>query len=275
MQGSKDVKNRQNLCNRPNLMTGKIRCAHCGRTYHRKDSGHGRKNIVSTWICAGKIQNGAASCPAKYLYEDELKHVLFKIFQDTSEDLEKYMRYYEMLFVKMHDNKEVARKREAIIKDIEKIKRKKNKLLQYNAEGEITDEEFIEMKREIDIERSEKEQELMQIDESLSSKEALDEKLKEIRQSLEALKQIDNEDMINDVFVRNYIDVIEVEVVDDVPHLTIKLVTGTVVKKEITSLHPGNRSNLIAPGRRFEFDRTDIIGRNIHKTAIYAELQII
>lgn len=37
----------------------------------------------------------------------------------------------------------------------------------------------------------------------------------------------------------------------------------------------GYMTNLILPGRRFVFDRTDLIGRSIHKMECYAEIQVV
>ena len=42
---SRDVKNRQNLCNHPNLLTGKMYCTHCGKLYYRKDSKERKGNV--------------------------------------------------------------------------------------------------------------------------------------------------------------------------------------------------------------------------------------
>ena len=51
---SRDVKNRQNQCNHPNLLTGKMYCTHCGKLYYRKDSKDRKGNVLSRWICSGK-----------------------------------------------------------------------------------------------------------------------------------------------------------------------------------------------------------------------------
>lgn len=237
---SKDVKNRQNLCNRPNLMTGKILCMHCNRIYHRKDSGYKRKNTVSTWICAGKIQNGAASCPARYLYEDEIKHILFDILKSTSGELEVYIKKYEAYVSKLLNSVDTTEKCSSIQSEIEKLKKKKAKLLAYNAEGEITDEEFLEMKKAIDAEQKELEKALMQLEDMALPQSAVQDRLKEVRLALRGLTEIENEDAIDDVFVRNFIDVIEVEVVDGAPHLTIKLMTGRAIEKTMSGLRAGH-----------------------------------
>lgn len=272
---SDDVKNRKGICNSPNLMTGKIRCVHCDRTYHRKDSGYNRKRVVSTWICAGKIQNGAKSCPAKYIYEDELKHILYNLLVRTSGELDEYIRKYEKLFAELAEDNDAKRKREALEAENEKLTRRKSKLLAYNADGEISDKEFLAFKREIDEEIHANEIEIMKLGGELLSEKSIDQRLKEIREAMRKLEEIECEEDIDEVFVRNYIDVIDAEVIDGVPHLRIKLVTGKVFEEELVSLRSGNRSNLLLPGRSFTFDRLDIMGRAIHKLVCYAEVQVI
>ena len=83
---SHDVKNRQNQCNHPNLLTGKMYCTHCGKLYYRKDSKDRKGNVSSRWVCSGKINNGTASCPSFAIYEEEIKEILYEVFKDTAED---------------------------------------------------------------------------------------------------------------------------------------------------------------------------------------------
>ena len=85
---SEDVKGRQGICNHANLLTGKLYCTHCGAPYYRRDSvdRSGHKN--SKWVCSGKIKNGADSCPSFAIYEEEIKPLLFEVFQDTEDSAE-------------------------------------------------------------------------------------------------------------------------------------------------------------------------------------------
>ena len=48
----RDVKQRQNQCNRLNLMVGKLYCEHCGRLYHRKMSKSNNGTPNSAWVWA-------------------------------------------------------------------------------------------------------------------------------------------------------------------------------------------------------------------------------
>lgn len=152
---SRDVKNRQNQCNHPNLLTGKMYCTHCGKLYYRKDSKDRNGNILSRWICSGKINNGTDSCPSFTIYEKEIKKVLYEVFKDTAEDAKLIIEEYANLYA------EVTAKDTSSV-DLQKLKdrlqllsKKKSKLLEYNIAGEISDRDFVEMNKQISEESTE------------------------------------------------------------------------------------------------------------------------
>lgn len=239
---SKDVKNRQNLCTHPNLMTGKLICAHCGKTYHRKASGDKRGNSTnSAWVCSGKIKNGAKSCPSRYIYEDEIREILFALFQETQFDVDAYMKKYVEVFKAALNTDETMSRRMELTEEIEAIKKKKTKLLGYNVAGQITDDEFIEMKDALTKEQKEKERELVRLEDALFSQKQIEKRLAEVQRALAKMKYIKSSDMIDDVFVRNYIDRIDVSMEGKTPKLSIRLMTGKVIEKALCDLRPGNR----------------------------------
>ena len=239
---SKDVKERQNKCTHPNLMTGKMFCVHCGRPYHRKASGDNRGNSTnSAWVCSGKIKNGAKTCPSRYIYEDELREILFVLFQETQFDVDAYMQKYVEVFSQAIDKDETSQRQLEVAAEIEEIKRRKTKLLGYNVSGQITDDEFIEMKDALTKAQKEKEEELNRLEEVLFSRKKMEDRLLEVRGALEKMKYIKSSDMIDDVFVRNYIDRIDIEMDGKTPKLSIRLMTGKAVDKVLCDLRPGNR----------------------------------
>lgn len=81
---SEDVKNRKGICNHDNLLTGKLFCSLCGVPYYRRESVDKQGNKNSKWICSGKIKNGANSCNSFAIYEDEIKPLLFEVFNETN-----------------------------------------------------------------------------------------------------------------------------------------------------------------------------------------------
>ena len=139
---SEDVKARQGICNHANLLTGKLYCTHCGAAYYRRDSVDkvGKKN--SKWVCSGKIKNGADSCPSFAIYEDEIKPLLLEVFRETEADaealIEQYIEIYKTLEGEGNLNKQIEEQERVI----ELAQRKKQKLLQLAATGEMTDNDF-------------------------------------------------------------------------------------------------------------------------------------
>ena len=140
---SKDVKQRQNLCNHPNLLTGKLVCTHCGRTYYRRDSKDKQGNINNKWVCSGKINNGSDSCPSFAIYESELIPLLYDVFCETSFDVQNIIDEYTEMYQKLESGTNSQKIIEAAKKRIELLNKKKSKMLEYNIEGKITDSDFL------------------------------------------------------------------------------------------------------------------------------------
>ena len=129
---SSDVKKRQNQCNHGNLLTGKLFCTHCGRAYYRRDSKDKDGNINSKWVCSGKINNGADSCPSFAIYESEIKPILFDVFNETSSAAEDLIEQYIAMYQSLDETDETAKEIAALQKKIELETKKKAKLLEYN-----------------------------------------------------------------------------------------------------------------------------------------------
>ena len=139
---SSDVRQRQNQCNHPNLLTGKLYCGCCGAPYYRRDAKdrHGRSN--SKWVCSGKLKNGAAACPAVPLYEQELKAVLADVFRDTRPAAgalaARYTQMYQTLTAAPDSQMEAAKLQSAI----DHVNRKKRKLLLDGAQLQAVGQAF-------------------------------------------------------------------------------------------------------------------------------------
>ena len=142
---SEDVKNRQGICNHANLLTGKLCCTHCGAAYYRRDSvdRHGVKN--SKWVCSGKLKNGADSCDSFAIYESELKPLLLEVFQLAQPQLEALIEEYIEMYKQLHQDGGLTRRMDALRRTIDTVQKKKQKLLAFNAEGALSDRDFLAM----------------------------------------------------------------------------------------------------------------------------------
>lgn len=142
---SEDVKHRQGICNHANLLTGKLYCSHCGAAYYRRESRDKLGNVNSRWVCSGKINNGSDSCPSFAVYEDEIKPLLFEVFRDTHDASEEMILEYERMYAAMTSDVNLEGQISDAEGKIELALKKKSKLLELTALGQITNEDFAAM----------------------------------------------------------------------------------------------------------------------------------
>ncbi len=233
---SKDVKNRQNICNHANLLTGKLYCTHCGKAYYRRDSVDRQGNKNSKWVCSGKINNGADSCPSFAIYEEEIKPVLFDVFNETSPVAEDLIESYIEMYKTIDANGEMVKDIQRLKAEIEHEQKKKRKILDYNLNGDITDKEYIQMNNECKALIEELESELLDLEEQQNSKDDFKKHIDEIRRVLTAAQKDAANGIISKEFVNKYIDKIFVTPEGDSLKLEIKIFTGKMCEKYLSNI---------------------------------------
>ena len=233
---SKDVKNRQNICNHANLLTGKLFCTHCGKAYYRRDSVDRQGNKNSKWVCSGKINNGADSCPSFAIYEEEIKPVLFDVFNETSPMAEDLVESYIEMYKTIDANGEMLKDIEKLKTQIEHEQKKKRKILDYNLNGDLSDDEYIQMNKECNDIIKELEKELFDLQEQQNSKEDFRKHIEEIRRVLTAAQKDAANGIISKEFVNKYIDKIFVTPEGDRLKLEIKIFTGKMCEKYLSNI---------------------------------------
>ncbi len=240
---SRDVKSRQNYCNHPNLLTGKMYCTHCGKLYYRKDSKDRKGNVASRWICSGKINNGKDSCPSFTIYEEEIKKVLYEVFKDTAEDaaliIEEYTNMYTEILASDSSSDELKK-----LKDrLGMLSKKKSKLLEYNIAGQISDRDFVEMNKQISEESAEISSTIEELENEINSKTEYKQKIEEIRNILLKAEKEASQNMIDTAFVNKYIDKIYVTPVENgVVEIAVKIFSGDTIEKQLTSMRKRHKS---------------------------------
>ena len=234
---SKDVKRRQNLVNHPNLMTGKIFCTHCGKTYYRRDNKDRHGNVNSRWVCSGKINGGAEACPSFGIYESELKPILFEVFNETSDAAgEQLIETYMQLFRQLEGENSLQDEINQVKAKIDLELKKKSKLLEHNATGAISDTDFKLLNAECTDNIQSLEHELFELEEQFNSKQEYKEHLGNIRRALEQAKKDAGKGIINKAFVETYIDKVYATCAEDDGTdlkmvLKIKIFTGESTEK--------------------------------------------
>lgn len=246
---SEDVKSRQGICNHANLLTGKLICTHCGRAYYRKESKDKQGNINSKWVCSGKINNGADSCPSFTIYEEEIKPILFDAFSDTEVDVEALMEEYTARYRALEADSNLEKSMEDCHRRIDLAKKKKSKLLGFNAMGELSDEDFLMMNRQCAAEIKAAEQELAELEEQQMSKGEFRKHMEHIRSVLEKAREDASSGMVTKEFVSQYIDKIYVTPEGEgVARLDIKIFTGETTQKYLEKLRKRSDSGLLSEG---------------------------
>lgn len=253
-QRSLDVKERQNKCNHGNLLTGKLICTHCGKPYYRKDSVY-KGHRLSRWVCSGKIQNGAASCPSRALTEDEILYVLFDVFTNTKDAAKKYVDEYLKIYqqVALPDYQAQIDRWQAIV---DRENRKKSKLLELYSDGEVSNDDFAKMNAKCNEQLTEATEQIQSARASLASQENVVQELEKLQKGLEtAAQEATTTGKVNAAFISRYISSILVTPDGDTIHLNIKLFSGGTQESQLS--RAGHLSNNICPERLSHFTRED------------------
>ena len=234
---SEDVKGRQGICNHANLLTGKLYCTHCGAAYYRRESVDRQGNKNSKWVCSGKIKNGADSCPSFPIYEEELKPLLFQVFSETEADAEALVEEYIEMYKSLGNSEDTVRQIEALRQQIDLARKKKGKLLGYNASGQLSDRDFLSMNKDCDREIAEAERQIYDLEQQQLSKEDFRKQIETIRRVLDEARRDAAQGLISKEFVDKYIDKIFAAPEEDGSlRLQIKVFTGETTDKFLTNL---------------------------------------
>ena len=234
---SEDVKNRRGVCNHANLLTGKLCCTHCGSAYYRRDSvdRSGHKN--SKWVCSGKIKNGADSCPSFPIYEEELKPLLYEVFRETEDSVQALVEEYIKMYQSLTDGEDTARQITDLRDQADLARKKKSKLLGYNAAGQLSDRDFLSMNKVCDQEIEAAERQIYELEQQQLSKEDFKKHMDAIRRVLQEAQRDAADGVISKAFVDQYIDKIFATPEDDGSmHLQIRLFTGEATDKYLQNL---------------------------------------
>lgn len=203
------IKSRRTSFKNENIFTGKLFCANDGAPYWMKQHYIRGKEDVR-WVCSYKIKNGAASCDSFGLAESELKEIIAELINKSSENIDSILEeYFEILqssIKNIPDNKnEISR----LEKQIDLLKQKREKILEYNLDGKISDDEFISRNKEYVKQIKQIESHILEI-QNTKSPEPAEIQLSAIKEQLEKFKGVTPQD-INRQIVNELFEKITVE----------------------------------------------------------------
>ena len=234
---SDDVKSRQGICNHANLLTGKLYCTYCGTAYYRRESKDRQGNKNSKWVCSGKIKNGADSCDSFPIYEEEIKPLLFDVFQETKVSVEALIEEYTERYRSLDANNQIPKLIAEQKQRRDLAQKKKSKLLEYNVTGQLSDEDFLALNKQCSEDITDAENQIHELEYQLYSKEEFRQHMDNIRSTLETARRDAATGMITNEFVDKYIDKILVTPEDNgTLRLDIKIFTGESTQRYLEKL---------------------------------------
>ena len=223
------IKSRRTSFKSENIFTGKLFCANDGAPYWMKQHYIRGKEDVR-WVCSYKIKNGAASCNSFGLAESELKEVIADLINKSSENIDNILKeYFEILqstIKNISDNKsEISR----LEKQIDTLKQKREKILEYNLDGKISDDEFVSRNKEYMKQIKQTENRIREL-QNVKVKEPEDAQLKAIKEQLEKFKGVTPQDInrqiVNELFEKITVEPLAVTCAT----LTFQLRSGSLEK---------------------------------------------
>lgn len=223
------IKSRRTSFKSENIFTGKLFCANDGAPYWMKQHYIRGKEDVR-WVCSYKIKNGAASCNSFGLAESELKEIIAELINKSSENIDSILEeYFEILqssIKNIPDNKnEISR----LEKQIDLLKQKREKILEYNLDGKISDNEFISRNKEYVKQIKQIESHILEI-QNTKSPEPVEIQLSAIKEQLEKFKGVTPQDInrqiVNELFEKITVEPLAVTCAT----LTFQLRSGSLEK---------------------------------------------
>ena len=240
---SADVKSHRGQYTHANLLSCKMYCTHCGALYHRQSStAYNSKTPNSSWLCSGKKKRGSHTCPSRYIWETEMKDVLFTLFKgfkhSKEEMAQRIMETLETLQPKSSLSRDMEQTREAI----EKLKSRREKLLDLNVAGHISDEDFSSMIKDVGMQLEAQNARLADLQSKQDRTLDIQQRLHTIQAAFASFEHLTTPEDITPALVDAVIRRIDVTAKDDAIQLDIHLVDGSNMTDELAAAHPRGRT---------------------------------
>lgn len=192
---SEAIKSHRTSFKNGNLFTGKIFCANDGAPYWMKQHYVRGKEDVR-WVCSYKIKNGADSCSSHGIRESDLKKVVASLINESSCNIDEVIKEYLNILRKVINNKpDTGIGKERLQNQIDAIKKKKEKILEYNLNGDISDEEFISRNKGYTKQIIDLEMEISKLVPEDVELQIVEKQLSKITEELKSFKEVKEEDI--------------------------------------------------------------------------------
>ncbi len=247
---SADVKSHRGQYTHANLLSCKMYCTHCGMLYHRQTStAYHSKAPNSSWVCSGKKKKGTHTCPSRYIWESEMKDVLFTLFKGFQQSREDMAQRILQTLEALQPQNTVAKDIEKVQKTIEKLRERRMKLVDMNLDGELADVDLRLMIRETSGQIEYQEELLSSLQQKQDKTLDIRNRLETIQQAFASFDSLTTPEDITPALVDAVIHRIDVTTVEDVIQLNFQLADGTVLMEEMAAAaHPRGRKKNSSAG---------------------------
>ena len=236
---SADVKNHRGQYTHANLLSCKMHCTHCGALYHRQSSTAYRSSKPnSSWVCSGKKKKGTHTCPSRYIWESEMKEVLFTLFKGFHHAKEEMAQRIMETLETLQPKTSITHDMEKVQETIDKLKLRREKLLDLNVAGHLSDEDFSSMIKDVGHQLEVLNTNLADLQSKQDKSIDIQQRLQHIQAAFDSFDCLATPEDITPALVDAIIRRIDVTVMDNVIQLDILLMDGSNMTEELAAAHP-------------------------------------
>lgn len=255
------IKTRRTSFKSENLFTGMIFCSNDNAPYWLKQHYIRGKEDVR-WVCSHKIKNGAASCNSFGIKESELKIMVSELINESSCNIEEVIKKYLELLRRATDNKPDSKAEiDRLQKQIESINKKKEKILEYNLDGNISDEEFIQRNKGYNEQIEKLNSQISDLTPNQDDFVSTEMQFKNIIDTLKKFNGVEPEDINRQIVEELFEKIVVKSFEGNKATLTFYLKTGEVKKKQVSmSCSEYMLNNIISERHKRFYRKTCISG---------------
>ena len=188
MQRGTQIKSRRSSYKTNNFFTGKIYCMKHNEPFWLKQHRIRDKDPNPYWICRHKIRNKRDSCNTVGVYESELFAMIFNIVKQLCLDIDQITETYVKMLKSTINNNDLDKQLIQYEQEIASLEKKKEKILEFNLNGHISDKEFIKRN------------------------DAYNKEILSIQEKIDAIEKISYDDLFSDIvelkkLIQSYADI--------------------------------------------------------------------
>lgn len=256
---SEAIKSHRASFKNENLFTGKLFCANDGAPYWMKQHYVRGKEDVS-WVCSYRIKNGASSCNSFPIKESELKDMIADLINDSSCNIDEIISEYLRVLKKvLYNRQNIDDEIKRLQNQVDGLNRKKEKILEYNLDGNISDQEFVSRNANYTEQIKEIKKKISELSPQDNGFSTIEETFRNISNQLKKFNGVHKEDINRQIIVELFDKIMVEPKTGKYVSFTFYLNTGEIKEKTIALGCSGYMLNNITSERHKLFYRKNCI----------------